>query len=64
MGTRGERLDDVEPQRAGHTLMLEVRGVSVDAASEARIRSCESLSTLQRWAQAAREASGAAALFG
>lgn len=44
--------------------LLEVRGVSVDAEAEARIRSCESLATLQRWAQAAREVAGATALFG
>lgn len=43
--------------------LLEIRGLRVDAASRARILACDSLETLRRWAQAAREVNDVRALF-
>ncbi|NVB39126.1 hypothetical protein G6O69_14880 [Pseudenhygromyxa sp. WMMC2535] len=43
--------------------LLEVRGVEVDAASEARIRGERSLARLRAWAAAAREVTRVGALF-
>jgi hypothetical protein len=43
--------------------VLDVRGISVDANTRARIRDCESLATLQDWARRAREVSSAHELF-
>ncbi|WP_146156213.1 hypothetical protein [Enhygromyxa salina] len=43
--------------------LLEVRGIAVDRAAEARIRGCEALVTLQSWARGAREVSDVHALF-
>ena len=44
--------------------IFEVRGVEVDPEAEAKVRACESLPTLQRWARAARSATQMAQLFG
>jgi hypothetical protein len=44
--------------------VLEVRGVRLDADAEARVRSCEDLGTLERWARLAREITATAELFG
>lgn len=43
--------------------VLEVRGIAVDGDTEARVRSCESLATLQHWARRAREVAQARELF-
>ena len=43
--------------------LLEVRGLSVDDASEARVRGCEQLATLRSWAKQAREVATVAELF-
>ncbi|PRQ03872.1 flagellar assembly protein H [Enhygromyxa salina] len=56
---RGRRVTLVEMILA----ILEVRGVPQDPASEARIRGCEELPTLQTWARRAREVARASELF-
>lgn len=43
--------------------VLEVRGIQLDADTRARIRSCESLATLQDWARRAREVARLQELF-
>ena len=43
--------------------LLEVRGVSIDDDNERRIRRCEQLGTLQRWAKLAREIEASEELF-
>jgi hypothetical protein len=43
--------------------LCEVRGVAVDPEAEAKVRACESLPTLQRWARAARSVTQIAQLF-
>lgn len=43
--------------------ILEVRGIAVDGDTEARVRSCESLATLQHWSRRAREVTHADELF-
>jgi hypothetical protein len=43
--------------------VLEVRGIQLDADTRARIRNCESLTTLQDWARRAREVAQAHELF-
>jgi hypothetical protein len=43
--------------------VLEVRGLTLDPDSEARIRSCNSLDSLQRWARQAREVARPVELF-
>lgn len=42
---------------------LESRGMSVDPDMEARIRGCESISTLRQWARRSREVTRAADMF-
>ncbi|WP_181233673.1 hypothetical protein [Enhygromyxa salina] len=42
--------------------LLEVRGVAVDPDSEARVRRCQDLETLERLARRAREVETAAEL--
>jgi hypothetical protein len=43
--------------------VLEVRGIVVDGDTEARVRDCESLSSLQHWARRARDVTQARELF-
>lgn len=43
--------------------VLEVRGIVVDSDTEARVRACESLGTLQHWARRARDVTQAPELF-
>jgi hypothetical protein len=43
--------------------ILEVRGITVDSDTQAHVRSCESLPTLQQWASRAREVTEASELF-
>jgi hypothetical protein len=56
---RGRRMTLVELVLS----VLEVRGVPVDRDSEAQIRSCGSVATLERWARRAREVREASELF-
>lgn len=43
--------------------LLEVRGITIDDATATRIRSCDDLPELERWARRAREIEFAAQLF-
>jgi hypothetical protein len=43
--------------------VLEVRGIELDSDTEVRVRSCESLDTLQHWARRALEVTQARELF-
>lgn len=42
--------------------VLEIRGVTVDARSEAHIRDCEELAVLERWGRRVREVASASEL--
>ncbi|PRQ06020.1 hypothetical protein [Enhygromyxa salina] len=43
--------------------LLDVRGVACEADSEARLRACEDIAVLERWADRAREVTDVSALF-
>lgn len=64
---RGERQGRQEGRRA--TLVelilavLDVRGVALDADDEARVRGCEAMESLERWARRAREVDVGSELF-
>jgi hypothetical protein len=43
--------------------VLEVRGIALSADDRARVRACEALAMLERWARFAREVNKASELF-